>query len=83
MYRYLDVALFSRERLASIRWTHVGLVPLSSVFIFSFFPSPSPYFVQPLVCRGVPVWRSFGSSINIVGGDFSLEIIQKKTIEIS
>ena len=82
-YRYSDVALFSRERLASVRWTHVDLVPLSSILSFPFFPSHSPYFVQPLVCRGVPVWWRFASSINIVGGDFSLEIIRKKTIEIS
>ena len=83
MYGYSDVALFSREWLASVRWTHVDLVPLSSILSFPFFPSHSPYFVQPLVCRGVPVWWRFASSINIVGGDFSLEIIRKKTIEIS
>ena len=81
-YRYLDAALFSREQLASVRWTNVGLVP-SPLFYLFLFPSPSPYFVQPLVCWGVLVWWRFASSINIVGGDFSLEIIRKKTIEIS
>ena len=83
MYGYSDVALFSREWLASVRWTYVDLIPLSSVLSFPFFPSHSPYFGQPLVCWGVLVWWRFASSINIVGGDFSLEIIRKKTIEIS